>query len=161
MMIKFEKALESDAIELTGVAIRAFGDDKVKYGSYPPGIDTVKQHITFMKIADYFKIIKDNIIIGGMIVFHDRAGNYTLGSIFLEPAAQNHGIGKQAIDFLERFFPSAKKWSLDTPYLNFRNHHFYEKMGYKKVGEMLPHKNNDFCLFLYEKKMGNSVWSGV
>jgi len=44
-----------------------------------------------------------------------------------------------------------KKWSLDTPYLSYRNHHFYEKMGYKKVGETQLEKGSKFRLFEYEK----------
>lgn len=44
----------------------------------------------------------------------------------------------------------AEKWSLDTPKDNIRNHHFYEKCGYKVVGE---HQINDkFILLDYEIK---------
>ncbi len=156
-MIEFCKVLESDAIELTNVAMRAFKDDKVKYGSVPPGIDTKEQHLSYMKDADYFKILKDNIIIGGIIVFNDTKCNYILGSIFILPELQNRGIGKKAINFIEKNFPEAKKWSLDTPYLSFRNHHFYEKMGYIKVGEVFPDKDSDFCLFLYEKTIEDNI----
>ena len=150
-MIEFQKAFESDAPVLRGVAIRAFEEDKMKYGSYPPWVDAESQHISFMKDADYFKIMKDKVIIGGVIVFSDGVGNYTLGGIFIEPSLQNQGIGKEAIKFIEHTFPKAKKWFLDTPYLSFRNHYFYEKKGYVKKGEVHPDENSDFCLFLYEK----------
>lgn len=29
---------------------------------------------------------------------------------------------------VEEEFPSAVEWVLDTPHLNIRNHHFYEKL---------------------------------
>lgn len=54
---------------------------------------------------------------------------------------------------IEEKYPDAKSWFLDTPYLSFRNHHLYEKMGYKKIGEEIPDKESNFKLFLYEKIM--------
>lgn len=39
------------------------------------------------------------------------------------------------MQLIEVEFPRAVQWSLDTPYLNIKNHHFYEKLGYIKVGE--------------------------
>lgn len=46
---------------------------------------------------------------------------------------------------------------LHTPYKNFRNHHFYEKMGYKKIGETQPKEDkNGFYLFEYEKRILSS-----
>lgn len=53
---------------------------------------------------------------------------------------QNQGIGAKAISFLENEFPDAKCWRLYTPYKNYRNHHFYEKMGYKKLEKQNPEK---------------------
>ena len=39
------------------------------------------------------------------------------------------------MQLIESEFPEAMEWSLDTPHLNGKNHHFYEKLGYIKVGE--------------------------
>lgn len=38
-----------------------------------------------------------------------------------------------------------------TPYLNKRNHHFYEKLGYIKIGEVQV--TEKLQLFKYEKKL--------
>jgi hypothetical protein len=57
--------------------------------------------------------------------------------------------------FLFEEFAGAEKWTLETPYLSFRNHHFYEKLGYKKVGETQPEPDG-FHLFLYEKETGKA-----
>lgn len=36
---------------------------------------------------------------------------------------------------------------------NYRNHHFYEKMGYRKIGETEPKMDKGgFYLFEYEKQ---------
>ncbi|WP_269083163.1 GNAT family N-acetyltransferase [Ornithinibacillus californiensis] len=55
--------------------------------------------------------------------------------MFLAKKQQNKGLGSQIMQLIEREFPKATEWSLDTPHLNTRNHHFYEKLGYEKVGE--------------------------
>jgi len=34
-----------------------------------------------------------------------------------------------------------------------RNHHFYEKFGYTKIGEFQPDPNNAFKLFEYKKEI--------
>lgn len=52
---------------------------------------------------------------------------------------------------VEEEFPSAVEWVLDTPHLNFRNHHFYEKIGYKKIGQ---HQINEKLILIdYTKKI--------
>lgn len=81
-------------------------------------------------------------------------GLYWLGGIYIEKASQNKGIGAKAISFIEGEFSQAKRWRLHTPYKNYRNHHFYEKMGYRKIGETTPKEDKGgFYLFEYEKIM--------
>lgn len=94
-------------------------------------------------------------MIGGIVVFSDKEGGYTLGSIFLKPSYQNQWIGQRVIQLMEEEFSDAKTWFLDTPYLSFQNHHFYEKMGYAKTGEEQPEKDREFKIFLYEKRMNH------
>jgi hypothetical protein len=35
---------------------------------------------------------------------------------------------------MERAFPEARRWTLGTPLWNLRTQHFYEKVGYVKIG---------------------------
>jgi GNAT superfamily N-acetyltransferase len=58
-----------------------------------------------------------------------------LSKLFLETEFQNKGLGSLIIKLMEFELPLIKDWSLYTPYLNKRNHHFYEKLGYIKIGE--------------------------
>lgn len=152
-MVMFKKANIEDAEELCSIATRAFLEDKLKYGSCPPGIDTVKWHVSYIKDGMYYKMVYDKVICGGFKLFNLGKLHYRLGAIFIEPAYQNKGIGSKAIEFIEKSFPEGKRWSLDTPYLSYAVHHFYEKNGYVKVGEEKPDKKDDFCLFLYEKEI--------
>jgi len=106
-----------------------------------------------MEKAIYYKILVEDNIIGGVIISDMGGGHYELSRIFIAPDFQNKGIGTQAIQFIEKAFPAAKRWTLDTPCWAYRNQHFYEKMGYVKVGEAAPDKHRWFSLFLYEKNV--------
>lgn len=150
-MLSFELAHEEDAEILKEIGLKAFAEDKKEYGSFPQGIDSIDWHISQIKSGMYYKIIFEGRIVGGIRVFDMKEGHYRLGSIYLLPEFQNRGIGHQTMKFIENRFPDAQKWSLDTPSKSFRNHYFYEKHGYVKVGEVQPDKGLEFYLFLYEK----------
>jgi GNAT superfamily N-acetyltransferase len=154
-MVEIKKAESNDKRELTRLAIEAFTEDKNKYGQFPPFIDIEKNALRYIDKGFIFKIIKEDRIIGGAVIFKEGTEDYSLGTIFICPPYQNQGIGKTVMSLIEAEFPNARRWRLDTPHLSFRNHHFYEKMGYIKVGEEFPNKNDkDFKLFLYEKRIG-------
>lgn len=150
-MLLFELAQEKDARIFKEIAIKAFDDDKKEYGSVPPGIESVDWHRYQIKSGMYYKIIFDNKIVGGIKLFNLKSGHYRLGTILILPDFQNRGIGHKAMEFIENEYPNAQKWSLDTPHKSYRNHYFYEKHGYVKVGETQPSKEREFYLFLYEK----------
>lgn len=152
-MIKLLKLEKSDLEKFTEIAIESFTDDKQNYGEYPPLIDIEHRSLRYIDDGYTYKIIYNNEMIGGMIVFSGKADGYTLGSIFLKPSYQNQGIGQRVIQLMEEKFSDAKTWFLDTPYLSFRNHHFYEKMGYVKMGEKQPEKDKEFKIFFYEKRI--------
>ena len=157
-MIRFEKATRDDAKVLTEVSTRTFDDDSRQHGrgprGGPPGYDSVEWQIKIMKVGKYYKILADETIIGGLIVFPMGKAHYELGRIYIAPEFQNQGIGAQAIRFIEQSYPTVKKWSLGTPCWALRNQHFYEKMGYIKVGETPPEKDGEgFVGILYQKNM--------
>ena len=136
-MIRFEKARPMDAKGLALASWRAFDND-VHYGARdkggPPGYKSEKWQSKMMRMGKYYKMMDEYKTIGGFIVFDRRNGHYELGRIFIDPAYQNQGIGVQAINFMEETFPQAKRWTLGTPRWNKRTQHFYEKMGYIKIG---------------------------
>jgi GNAT superfamily N-acetyltransferase len=138
-MITFKRAVVTDSADLTAVQKRTFDDDSRRYlgteTGGPPGYDSHKWQLTMMKRGLYYKILSDGQLIGGMIIFNLGGGHYELGRIFIDPNFQNQGIGTQAMAFIEQRFPDARKWTLDTPAWAVRNHHFYEKLGYVRVGE--------------------------
>ena len=142
---------DTDAKDLRDIAVKAFEDDNVLYGAMPPDIDSIEWHKFNIKSGMYYKIIYDSNIVGGIKLFYIGDGHYRLGTIYISPEYQNKNIGTEVIRLIESQYPQAKKWSLDTPYKNYRNHHFYEKLGYVKVGEERPQQKSEFTLFIYEK----------
>jgi GNAT superfamily N-acetyltransferase len=153
--IRFEKARIEDAEALTEVQRRTFDDDSRRFAGQPggpPGYDSVDWTLWAIRAGIYYKILAGDQIIGGVILFDMHKRHFNLGRIFVDPDWQNQGIGTLAIRFVEKAFPYVERWSLDTPEWAVRNHHFYGKLGYVKVGEEVP-EGADIRLYLYEKRM--------
>lgn len=154
MNILFERALPADAEILVKVQISAFHYDALIYPGVeiggPPGYDSVDSALRKMQEADYYKIIADGQIIGGIVVFDLGESHFHLDLLYIDPDYHNRGVGTQAMQFIEQTYP-ARKWTLDTPAYAIRNQHFYEKFGYVKVGEST--ESDNITLFGYEKRL--------
>ncbi|MCM1989468.1 GNAT family N-acetyltransferase [Oceanirhabdus seepicola] len=150
MSLYFEKARVEDARALTMVQKHAFDDDAKRFmgksvGCGPPGYSSLKWNINMIKRGMYYKIrLDDYTIVGGFIISSKDNKTYNLDRIFIEPEYQNQGIGTKSLEFIENNYVDVNKWILDTPKYCYRNHIFYEKNGYQKVGESGE-------LYLYEK----------
>jgi GNAT superfamily N-acetyltransferase len=126
-----------DADLVAAISKRAFEND-VDYGAPavggPPGYDDPQWQARIAGEATaYYVILDHGSVVGGMIVFGAN-GDYWLGRMFVDPGAQNRGVGARAMTLLEREFPDARRWALETPPWNTRNHRFYEKTGYARIG---------------------------
>jgi GNAT superfamily N-acetyltransferase len=151
-MITFEKVQETDIETMSQVKFCAFEIELQKYGVSPDEICSADWNRWAMDHGDYFKILKDGRIIGGLHVFvfgQDFFNCHEINSMFVLPEFQNQGIGSQALRFLDEKYPYAKKWRLETPSLSFGNHHFYEKNGFVKVREVPAGPNT---LFIYYRE---------
>jgi GNAT superfamily N-acetyltransferase len=136
-MIRVAKARSKDAAALAQISERAFHSD-IHCGAPglggPPGYDSEQWQRKMMRIGQYYKILVDDQIVGGFIVFRKGTREYELGRIFVDPEHQNQGIGTQAFEFLWQEFPLTKKWTLGTPEWNRRTRHFYKKVGFVEIG---------------------------
>lgn len=155
-MLHLAKVQSKDLDEYTSIAIESFKEDKEKYGEYPPLIDIEKRKLKYINDAHTFKIMFDNQMIGGVIIFQENNQQFILGSIFIKPEFQGKGIGQEVMLLSELEFPKAVSWTLDTPCQSYRNHYLYEKLGYKKIREEKPDEDNDFTLFIYEKRINEN-----
>ena len=153
MSIDFEQATPADAEDLVRVQIAAFHDDArlhpgVEIGG-PDGYDSVEVLLAKIARGECHKVSLDGEIIGAFTVIDQDAGHFHLDVLAIDPAHHNKGFGTQAMWFIERTFP-ATVWTLDTPSFATRNQHFYERLGFVRVGETVF---RDITLIQYEKRL--------
>lgn len=136
--VTFRKARSQDAAALADVSKRAFDSD-VTCGAAgpggPPGYDSAAWQRKMVRLGDYYAMVLNGRIIGGMIVFRKAPREYELGRIFVDPEFHNRGIGAQAFEFLWTQYALAKRWTLGTPAWNRWTRHFYKKVGFSEIGE--------------------------
>ena len=107
-MIKFEKALKTDAKLLVEIQKRAFSVDVDICGEGPPGYDSVDYQMQIMNSHFYNKILEGDLIIGGFYVRSLCNGLYEIVRLFIDTAYQGKGIGSMALDFIEKMFNDLK-----------------------------------------------------
>jgi GNAT superfamily N-acetyltransferase len=88
-----------------------------------------------MKLGEYYKVLRDGQMIGGIVVSRKGVREYEVIRIFIVPEHQNQGVGEQVFEFLRETYPLTKRWTLGTPKWNARTRHFYHKVGFQEIGE--------------------------
>jgi GNAT superfamily N-acetyltransferase len=128
-----------EAEELLEIQKKAFADDLKKYQDHEssPVNEPIDSLMKKIESFHHYTIRLNRDIIGGVDIRNLGEGNYRLNRIFLSNEVQGKGFGTKIMELIEMEFPLACEWSLDTPHLSTRNQHFYEKIGYKRVGEHL------------------------
>lgn len=148
------RAKAEDAYALSLIQRLAFAEDLDRYGdrSDCPANETAERLREKIEAYDYFVFLENDRIVGGADVRHDVVNqSCRLARIYIDPKFQDLGLGKRIIAELEAEYEGVKKWTLDTPYHNYRNHHFYMALGYRKVGEKVI--DDVLTLFEYEKHL--------
>ncbi|MHA1727606.1 MAG: GNAT family N-acetyltransferase [Promethearchaeota archaeon] len=152
--MKIERANKEDMKTLTHISTITFDEDSRKHNQSekggPPGYDSIQWQNDIITKGIYYKIIHEEKIIGGVILFKKGRDHIEFGRIYILPDFQNKGFGTKVFSLLENRFSEIKKWTLNTPTWAIRNQHFYEKLGYIKIGEQTM--DDGFSLILYGKK---------
>ncbi|MEI8305444.1 MAG: GNAT family N-acetyltransferase [Chloroflexales bacterium] len=152
MQLTFAPASDADAETLVRIQIAAFHHDSVLYPEIaqggPPGYDSIAQMRKNIAQHPCYKLVYEGRPIGVMVIFEQDDGHTHLDGIAIDHSYHNRGFGTLAMQFLEQAHP-ARCYTLDTPSWAVRNQHFYEKLGYVKVGET---SYPDITLFAYEKR---------
>gem|GEM_PF-69328 len=149
--IKFDikKANVHDATALQYIEQKAFEEDIIRYGNRSdcPTNESLESILLKIQTHDYYTLYENDKLIGAVDVRTNEMENAChLARIYIDPRYQNLGLGKMTMHMLETLYPSASTWSLDIPFKNLRNHHFYESLGFKHVGT----KVLDEVLSLYD-----------
>lgn len=158
--IRIEKASISDAEKLTEIKKRTF-DEEVKkwlpnqenimdYNIQPPGYSSIEMTKYMIKELNYFKVIYNKAIVGGIIVTISGKSFGRIDRIFVAPESQGKGIGSKVINLIEKEFPNVRVWDLETSSRQINNHCFYEKVGYQTTFKTV----DEYC---YIKKIENSL----
>ena len=112
---QFFIADEKDIPELTRVMTVAFDDDaRTHLGEEkggPPGYDDLEFFQRWMLTHNEsigYKIVFDNTVIVGFIVWVLPDGEDFLGTMFVDPAYQNRAVGTQSWQFIEATYPQTR-----------------------------------------------------
>ncbi|MDW0117468.1 GNAT family N-acetyltransferase [Sporosarcina thermotolerans] len=143
--ITIEKATIADAEKLTEIMKKTFDEEARKwlpkkdivsdYNILPPGYSSNEMTKYMIRELEYFKVLHDNEVIGGIIITISGKSFGRIDRIFVDPNYQGKGIGSKAINFIEEAFPYVRTWDLETSSKQINNHYFYEKMGYRTTFE--------------------------
>jgi GNAT superfamily N-acetyltransferase len=161
LALSFEEITETDIPELTSVMTRAFDDDAQRHLGVekggPEGYDNgdfFRKWLFGYRESIGYKILAQGKAIGGIIVWILEPGHNVLGTIFVDPAYQDRGVGTRTWQFIEATYPQTKSWRLATPEWATKNHYFYEeKCGFHRV-ESDPIAGTPEGEFVYRKEMG-------
>ncbi len=157
MTITLEKAKPKDANALHAIQIKSFLPLLEKYKDYEtnPACESIDK--TLQRINDSskvcFKILKDNILVGGIVIKHTSPDTIFLGPIFIDPIFQNQKIAQKTLKLIEDMFPAIHFFELATIAQEKGNIHLYEKIGYVIHGE--SKKINDSLDIVFFLKKNN------
>ena len=139
------QASEYDSERLAELSKQAFDTDS-DYGATgdggPPGYDDPDWQTRAMKYNDYYCILLDDTIVGGIIVGDAGGEHKVLERIFVDPMYHRQGIGTKAMELAMDEYPEVKVWTLGTPEWNTRTNNFYEKLGFTQIGLDKSDMNN-------------------
>jgi ribosomal protein S18 acetylase RimI-like enzyme len=138
MDIKVSRTQLDEAECLWKIQKEAFQPDLDKYQDFEtsPATEPLKYFVHRILNSHHYSVYVGDDIAGGINIIRFPQSHCRLHQIYIKPSLQNKGLGTLVIKQIEKYFPTAKKWSLYTPEDNLRNHHFYEKLGFKKTNEL-------------------------
>ncbi len=154
--VRIVPALLKDAQIITSLRRATFDDDAARFAppktSPPRGYDSVEHTEREINLGSQFKVLVHDELIGALEIHINLQQEHLLSSFFLVSQWQSRGIGTKIMQTLEEIFPSAVLWRLSTAEWATRNHYFYEKLGYVRVGEYKIF-TGEYLMYLYEKRM--------
>ena len=140
MSITLVKATESDMKEIWKMQVDAFKGLLEKYQDYDmsPATESYKNVLNKYKqsCTSYYFIIRNNEKVGVVRVIDKNDGRRKrIAPIWIMPAYRNQGLAQLAMRKVEKIYGS-NHWQLDTILQEQGNIYLYEKLGYKRTGEI-------------------------
>ncbi|MGO1989726.1 GNAT family N-acetyltransferase [Mammaliicoccus vitulinus] len=151
MDITLKNSSLNDSEIILNLQKQCFKDDYMLYkddetSPYCENIDDIELGIIH---NHHFTIVSQDKIVG-VIEIKETKDRYHLYKLFVQEKLQGKGIGKNIVKKIFNILSKEKYWTVYTPHKNFKNHYFYESLGFKKYGE--ARVNEDLNLFKYIKQ---------
>ena len=132
-------AEENQIKTIVDMSVRAFETDVnvggIK-GDFPPEYDSVEWHKQMAREGHLYQAMIGNDIVGAALIFPDETKNSVyIGRIFIDSIHHRKGYGIRLMECIEKNFPFATEFNLDTPSWNVRTNAFYGKLGYQIIKE--------------------------
>ncbi|MBR3295130.1 MAG: GNAT family N-acetyltransferase [Clostridia bacterium] len=131
------KAEEKQAEQIVEMSIRAFETDVDvggAKGQFPPEYDSVEWHKQMAREGHLYLAMVEKDLVGAAIVFPGETGKSVyIGRIFIDSIYHGKGYGIRLMECIEKAFPCAAVFNLDTPSWNKRTNTFYKRLGYRIV----------------------------
>ena len=140
MSITLVKATESDMKEIWKMQVDAFKGlfEKSQDSDMSPASESYENVLNKYKQpwTSYYFIIRNNEKVGGVRVIDKKDGRRKrIAPIWIMPAYRNQGLAQLAMRKVEKIYGS-NHWQLDTILQEQGNIYLYEKLGYKRTGEI-------------------------
>jgi len=137
-MINLIKASVNDCSLIHKMQVLSFKSllEKYKDKDTNPGAESLERIIERMKqnFTDYYLIRLNAIVIGAIRVVKIPENICRIAPLFILPEFQGNGYAQKAIEEVEKLYPQANMWKLDTIKQESKLCHLYEKMGYQTTG---------------------------
>ena len=154
-MVSLRKATYEDCTTIHTIQVKSFIELLQKYNDFdsnPAAESLEKIYQRFEQpYTDYYLIIADQETVG-MLRVCDFGVNCRLSPICILPEYRGKGFAAKAIHEMEKQYPEAMLWQLDTIMQEAHLCSMYEKLGYRKTGKV-EHLKEGMDLVFYEKKM--------
>lgn len=154
-MVSLRKATKEDCPLLHSIQVKSFIDLLRKYNDFQSSpaaesLDKIQQRFQ-QSYTDYYLILSDEGTVG-MLRVCNFGINCRLSPICVLPEFQGKGYGRSAMLELEKLYPEAITWKLDTIAQEAHLCRFYESLGYRKT-EKTETVQAGMDLVFYEKNI--------
>jgi ribosomal protein S18 acetylase RimI-like enzyme len=135
--MRIECAAQEDLMALLNLQKLAYQSEAKLCNDYtiPPLTQTYESISKDFSNMDMLKAVDENGNIIGSVRASEKEGVCHIGRLFVHPDYQNRGIGRLLMQEIEKRFSHCVKYALFTGKHSVKNLYFYQKIGYKIVGE--------------------------
>lgn len=135
-MLEITRAFPEDVTLITDVSECIFALDP---STAPEGYDSYEWYLRTASTGYLYKILFNDVLIGGFVVFRSGRFNFHLERIFILPDYQNLGIGRKSIQYVIKRFPEARVWYSDVRPEWIKYSAFLQNCGFIESGFSIGH----------------------